>query len=99
MRIAIVLLAVGAGATLLGAPARGQNPQCPAGDLLAGARPVAARHALGDVARITDGRAAPEGAAWDSPPAVALGPDAAMTWDLGAPREVRALLLEGDAND
>jgi hypothetical protein len=87
-------------AALLGAPARGQGPECPAGDLLAGARLVEAQHVVGEVARVTDRRTAPEGAAWDSPPAVVLnGRDAAITWDLGAAREVRGLLLQADAND
>ena len=96
MRIFFIL----ACAALLGAPARGQGLECPAGDLLAGARLVEARHVVGDVARVTDRRAAPEGAAWDSPPAVVLdGGDAAITWDLGAAREVRGLLLQADAND
>ncbi len=77
-----------------------QVPACPAGNLLAGVWPVAARHVAGDLARATDGRIAPEGAAWDVPPAVVLdGADASITWDLGAAREVRGLLLQGDAND
>ena len=54
----------------------------------------------GDAARATDGRIAPEGAAWDVPPAVVLdGAEATLTWDLGGKREVRGLLLQGDAND
>jgi hypothetical protein len=48
---------------------------------------------------MTDGRAAPEGAAWDSSPAVGLDGGTAVTWDLGAPREVRALVVQADAND
>src|SRR6185436_12633558 len=84
---------------LLSAPALAQGPACPPGDLLAGVRPVAARHVAGDAARATDGRVAPEGAAWDVPPAVVLdGADASITWDLGTPREIRALLLQADAN-
>ena len=86
---------------LLAAPALAQQqPACPAGNLLAGLRPLSTRDVSGEVARATDGRAAPEGAAWDAPPAVVLdGGDAAVTWDLGAPRELRGLLLQADAND
>jgi hypothetical protein len=84
-------------ALLLAAPALAQ-PACPADNLLAGLRPVASQGiAVDDAARMTDGRAAPEGAAWDSPPAKAV--TAPITWDLGAAREVRAVLLQGDAND
>jgi len=84
---------------LLAAPVWAQAPVCPAGSLLAGLRPVAAKGTAGDLGRMTDGRAAPEGAAWDSPPAVVLDGGAAITWDLGAAREVRAVLLQADAND
>lgn len=92
--------AVLAAVALLGAPARAEPPGCPAGNLLAGVRPVAVRHAVGDAARATDGRVAPEGAAWDSPPAVVLDDgEASIVWDLGAARDIQALLLQGDAND
>jgi hypothetical protein len=85
---------------LLGAPARAQPPECPAGNLLSGLRPLAARQVVGDAARLTDGRIAPEGTAWDVPPAVKLdGAGAAVTWDLGERRKVSGLLLQGDAND
>lgn len=85
-------------AALAGAPAAAQGPECPPGNLLAGARVVAAPRGVGEAARVTDGRVAPEGAVWDSPPAVVLD-GGAITWDLGAVRELRALLLQGDAND
>ena len=93
-------LAAVVAAALLGAAARAQPLECPAGDLLAGVRPIAFRSAVGEVARATDGRVAPEGAGWDSPPAVVLdGAEASITWDLGAARDVQGLLLQGDAND
>ncbi len=95
MRISFIL----ACAALLGVPAWGEGPGCPAGDLLAGARVVEARRVVGEVARVTDERAAPDGAPWDSPAAVVLEGRAAITWDLGAPREVRGALLQADAND
>ena len=100
MRARELIAAIVCGLAALVCPAAAQGPECPAGNLLAGARVVAAPHVAGEAARATDGRVAPEGAAWDSPPAVVLdGGDAAITWDLGAVREVRALLLQGDAND
>jgi hypothetical protein len=87
-------------AALLGAPAVAQRVDCPPGDILAGAGVVEARNIMGEVARVTDRRVAPEGAAWSSAPAVVFaGGDASITWDLGAAREVRGLLLQGDAND
>ena len=88
---------------LLAVPALAQSPErpeCPAGNLLAGRRPVASRHVAGQLARVTDGRVAPEGTPWSSPPAVAIeGEAGSITWDLGAPRAVRGLLLQADAND
>jgi len=88
---------------LLAAPVvLAQEPQgleCPEGNLLAFRQPVAAR-VVGEVELATDGRVAPEGTPWISPPAVVLdGTVGSITWDLGAPREVRGLLLQGDAND
>jgi hypothetical protein len=88
-------------AVLLAAPALAQTPdapECPPGNLLAFRQPLAGRVA-GGVERATDGRVAPEGAPWDSPPAVVIDGEGSITWDLGAPRAVRGLLLQGDAND
>lgn len=85
---------------LAGAPVAGQGPECPEGNLLAGLRPFAARQVVGEVARLTDGRVAETGATWDAPAALRLaGADASLTWDLGAPRQVAGLALQGDAND
>lgn len=81
-------------------PGLAQPPECPAGNLLAGLQPVAVRNVAGDAARTTDGRVAPEGAVWDSPPAVVLdGGEASITWDLSEARELRAVVLQADAND
>lgn len=83
-----------------GAPLVAQGIECPSGNLLAGLRPIVSRGVSGDPARVTDQRLAPEGAPWDSPPALRLeGMEASLTWDLGAVREVRALALQADAND
>lgn len=67
-----------------------QPLDCPDGNLLAGRGPLA---------RVTDGRVAPEGAVWDAPPAVRLDGATAVTWDLDAVRNLQALVLQGDAND
>lgn len=88
---------------LLAAPAvlaqKAQGPECPEGNLLAFRQPVGVR-AVGGIERATDERVAPEGAPWSSPPAVVIeGAFGSITWDLGAPREVQGLLLQGDAND
>lgn len=84
----------------LASPAVVLGLECPAGNLLAERLPVAVHQVAGDLGRATDGRAAPEGAIWDSAPAVVLdGAEASLTWDLGAVRELRALLVQGDAND
>jgi hypothetical protein len=86
---------------LLAAPALAQTPEgpeCPPGNLLAFRQPAAAR-VVGGVERATDGRVAPEGALWSSPSAVVIHGDEGFIWDLGAPRAVRGLLLQGDAND
>jgi hypothetical protein len=85
------LLALGGATAAMGA-------ECPAGDLLAGLRPSAAR-STADAARVTDGRVAPAGAPWDSPSALVLDRGAVLTWDLGAAREVAGLVLQGDADE
>jgi len=98
LRLAAVVLL----AALCAAPALAQTPAepaCPPGNLLALRQPVAAR-VVGEVSLATDGQVAPEGTAWNSPPAVVLGgAEGSITWDLGAPREVRGLVVQGDAND
>lgn len=97
LRSSFIFAAVSIAWALPGAPARAQAVECPPGNLLAFQPSVGAR---AETLRATDGRVAPEGAPWDSPPAVVIGGQAeSITWDLGAPREVRGLLLQGDAND
>ena len=89
-------------AAFLAAPALAQaatGQECPSGNLLALRMPSTAR-VVGEVERATDGRVAPEGTSWNSPPAVVLnGAEGSITWDLGAPRAVRGVLVQGDAND
>ena len=73
---------------------------CGPENLLAGRRPSATQQVLGDLALMTDGAVAPEGAQWDAPVVVTLeGGASSVTYDLGRPRAISALLLQADAND
>jgi hypothetical protein len=73
---------------------------CPAGNLLSGKRPVSWQDIRRDLALLTDETVAPEGAAWDAPPAVLFDTGASIvTWDLGAATTVNALAIQADAND
>jgi hypothetical protein len=74
---------------------------CPAGNLLAGKRPVHWTDIRGGwINRPTDGVVANEGAVWDAPLATVLETGASvLTWDLGQVMPVRALWVQGDAND
>jgi hypothetical protein len=73
---------------------------CPAGNLLAGRRPVSWQDTRHDLALLTDEAVAPEGAGWDAPPAVLFDTGAAtVTWDLGAATTINALAIQADAND
>jgi hypothetical protein len=73
---------------------------CGPENLLAGRRPSATQQVIGDLALMTDGAVAPEGAQWDAPVVVTLeGGASSVTYDLGRPRAISALLLQADAND
>jgi len=75
-------------------------PACPEGNLLAGKKPMQWQDTRGELSLLTDGSIAPEGAQWDSPPAVILEtPASTVTWDLGGVQQVRALAIQADAND
>jgi spermidine synthase len=74
--------------------------ECETSNLLAGRLPSSQSQVTGETARLTDGEVAPEGDVWDAPAAVKLANQAAsITYDLGQPRRVSALYLQGDAND
>jgi spermidine synthase len=81
----------------------GESPAasgCDTADLLAGRMPSAHADIHGNVALVTDGAVASEGAPWDAPAAVKLASHAAsITYDLGGPRKVSALYVQADAND
>jgi hypothetical protein len=76
------------------------TPPCGAEDLLAGKKPSASQEVQGDVTLITDGAIGAEGTAWDAPVGVTLATAAGfVSYDLGQPRSISALLLQADAND
>ncbi len=82
-------------------PAHAQQTVCPPGNLLAGKRPYHWQDIRGDVAWITDGKAAKEGAMWDAAglAAVLESPAATVTYDLGQVTPVQGVYVQGDAND
>ncbi len=99
-----VALAAGGGADRTAhakeGPAVTGAPECDTRNLLAGRMPSAQVEVSGNVALITDGAVAREGASWDAPAAVKLASQAAsITYDLGEPRKVSALYAQADAND
>ncbi len=74
--------------------------QCPPTSVLAGLRPSLVRPLEGDAGRLTDGRVAPEGGAWNSDLAVRMAAtETVLTFDIGSERTVRSLLVQADAND
>ncbi len=75
-------------------------PDCPTGNLLAKRAPVQWVEIKRDMAMATDEKVAPEGALWDSAPAVIFDSAVStLTWDLGALTAVRSLAVQADAND
>lgn len=76
------------------------TPACGVENLIAGKKPSASQEIRGDVALITDGAVAAEGAQWDAPVVVTLETGTGfVTYDLGQPRSISALVLQADAND
>lgn len=76
------------------------TPACGVENLIAGKKPSASQEIRGDVALITDGAVAAEGAQWDAPVVVTLETGTGfVTYDLGQPRPISALVLQADAND
>lgn len=75
-------------------------PVCPAGNLLAHKRPSAWQDTSRDLGLLTDEQVTPEGAMWDSQPAVLFDTAAStVTWDLGAVTTIRSFAIQADAND
>jgi len=83
-------------------PAAAESPPsatCDDKNLLAGRTPSDQQNLTGELARITDGTVDSDGAEWDAPTAVTMLGSGFVTYDLGAPTELRAVYLQGDAND
>jgi hypothetical protein len=77
-----------------------ESRACGVENLLAGRRPIASQEIRGEVALLTDGAVGAEGTAWDGPPAIKIETGAGfVTYDLGQPRSISALVLQADAND
>jgi hypothetical protein len=96
----LALLLLGFGAS----PAWAQNispiPACPEGNLLANKKPIQWQEVRRELSLLTDESIAPEGAQWDSQPAVIFDTGAATaTWDLGEVTLVRSFAIQADAND
>src|SRR6185295_14423093 len=73
---------------------------CGTENLIAGKRPVQWQDIRGDMALVTDGAVAPEGAQWDAPVALILETGAGtITYDLGQVYPISAIFLQADAND
>ncbi|MES1172003.1 MAG: hypothetical protein ABUL77_02095 [Bacteroidota bacterium] len=84
------------------APVLSSSTGAPCGpeNLLAGKRPSHWQDLRGDATLVTDGAVAPEGAEWNAPVAVVFDTLAgSVTYDLGAPTPVAALVVQADAND
>lgn len=95
--VARLLFALPLAFILLASP--GAAETCPDGNLLADKAPTAssgARH----VGRIVDGRVHRDGSPWDGARSAQLkGGEAHVTYDLGRPLPVAALLVQADNND
>jgi hypothetical protein len=75
-------------------------PACPEGNVLARKSPSHWQDVRRELSLLTDEAVTPEGAMWDSQPAVILDTAAStVTWDLGTVTLIRALVLQADAND
>jgi hypothetical protein len=76
------------------------EPACPTGNLLVGRRPVAWVETRREHNVLTDEAVVPEGSSWDSGPAMILDTSASsVTFDLGEPTIVTAMVVQADAND
>jgi len=100
-RIAVLPLLLSVLAT---SPALADNisplPACPEGNLLAHKKPILWQEVRRELSLLTDETIGPEGAMWDSAPAVIFETGASTaTWDLGEVTLVRSFALQADAND
>jgi len=81
------------------APSATPSAPCGTENLLAGKTPSEQQGLTGEVSRITDGKVDSDGADWDAASAVTWMGQGHVTYDLGAPTELRAVTMQGDAND
>jgi hypothetical protein len=91
-----------AAAVLLARPsaASAQSTSCPPGNLLSRARLWQWLDVGPNRGLVTDGAVGPEGAMWNSTPALILNTAASsLTYDLGAVYSIEALFVQADAND
>jgi hypothetical protein len=73
---------------------------CGTENLLAGRKPSQSQDIKGELGLVTDGQVGAEGTVWDAPVGVVLEtPSAQVTYDLGEPREISAIVVQADAND
>jgi hypothetical protein len=73
---------------------------CGTENLLAGKKPSASQAVKGDIGQVTDGTVGPEGAEWNAAVTVTLeSANSSITYDLGEPRQVSAVVAQADAND
>jgi hypothetical protein len=80
-------------------PPAAHAAECPSGNLLAGP-PAMPSVGVTNLARVSDGVSAPEGAFWNVPLAAVLAkPDSHITWDLGQPTTLGVAWIQADAND
>jgi len=96
--IAAALLA----ALALSQPAAAQvsSGTCPSGNLLGKGKVTASLDVTGFIGLVSDDAVVSEGTEWSTPQAIKLATNAgSITWDLGAAYPIRAVLLQGDAND
>src|SRR5258708_835478 len=87
-----------------GGAARGDeanfSPDCGTDNVLSRKLPVSRQDARGNLALVTDGSGAPEGAQWDSPVAIILDTGAgSVTYDLGQAVPLTSFVVQADAND
>src|SRR6188768_2372451 len=109
----LVSLALLAAPTLVGAAPAAPEPsaaapvasaapaaaQCGATNRLSGIVPYEHENASGELVRVTDSEVGAEGSAWDAPVAVTFMGTGSITYDFGQPEAIRAIYLQGDAND
>jgi hypothetical protein len=99
-RLLTLTLLAAAAATLSFALPAAAAPPCGPENMLAGLKTRESHDFKGDPKLVTDGIAAPEGSQWDAPITVTFGSAAgSITYDLGEPRPISAVVLQADAND